>query len=114
MCKVRGIGVALIDKTFMECLKFVKVSFCFTPKRCSSSIISKPKFLKITSLPKILCVPTKISISPFAVLSLISLTLLPSVKRLKSRIFTGNSAILSRKVFVCCAAKTVVGAKTAT
>ena len=42
---VLGIGVALKDKISTFNLNFFKISFCFTPNLCSSSIIKSPKSL---------------------------------------------------------------------
>ena len=50
--KVLGIGVAEREMTFMPFFKDLICSFCLTPNLCSSSIISRFKFLKEISLLK--------------------------------------------------------------
>src|SRR2546423_5052155 len=40
---VRGIGVALRESTSTRSLSWRRSSFCFTPKRCSSSTIRRPR-----------------------------------------------------------------------
>ena len=50
ICRVRGIGVADSERTSTLSLSWRRSSFCFTPKRCSSSTISRPRSLPRTSL----------------------------------------------------------------
>ena len=64
-CKVLGIGVAVNVKTSISSLIDRSFSFTLTPNFCSSSTISKPSFLKSTSLLTILCVPIITSTLPF-------------------------------------------------
>jgi len=49
--KVRGIGVAVMASTSTEARNCFTRSLWATPKRCSSSTISKPRCLNATSLP---------------------------------------------------------------
>ena len=49
MCSVRGIGVADSVSTSTERRISLRRSLCATPKRCSSSTITRPRFLKPTS-----------------------------------------------------------------
>ncbi len=66
ICKVRGIGVAdsVITSTFLA----ITLSFSFwaTPKRCSSSTITKPISLNRISFDNRRCVPITMSTVPFA------------------------------------------------
>ena len=64
MCSVRGIGVALIESTSMLARMDLMRSFCTTPKRCSSSMISRPRSLNCTSLDSMRCVPIMTSTLP--------------------------------------------------
>ena len=57
ICNVLGIGVADKVKTSILVFNSLSFSFCSTPKRCSSSMMSKPKSLKLISLLSNLCVP---------------------------------------------------------
>ena len=63
-CKVRGIGVAVIVKVSTFTFSCRSFSLTDTPNFCSSSMISKPRSLKRTSLPTIRWVPIKIFTSP--------------------------------------------------
>ena len=109
MLRVRGIGVAVSVRISTSARKAFKVSFWRTPKRCSSSIITKPSCLKLISLERTLWVPIIISTVPFLMPSMALLISLPERKRESSAIFTGQSAKRSRKVCACCSAKRVVG-----
>ena len=64
MFSVRGIGVAVSVSTSALAEIFFSFSFCATPKRCSSSIMTSPSFANSTSEDISLCVPTIISVSP--------------------------------------------------
>ena len=61
---VLGIGVAVKVKTSTSERNFFSFSLWATPNLCSSSIITKPRFLNFTSSWMILCVPIQISIWP--------------------------------------------------
>lgn len=66
ICRVRGIGVAVSVRTSTFSLSFLIFSLCATPKRCSSSMIRSPRFLKTTSLERTRCVPITTSTCPFS------------------------------------------------
>ena len=66
ICSVRGIGVALIEITSTFSLSWRNSSFCLTPKRCSSSTISRPRSLARTSRDSSRWVPIRMSTSPSA------------------------------------------------
>ena len=66
MCSVRGIGVALMVTTSTFFLICFSRSLCFTPKRCSSSTITRPRSLNTTSFESSRCVPIAISTLPAA------------------------------------------------
>ena len=42
----------------------LKRSFCFTPKRCSSSMMTSPRFLNLMSFDRMRCVPMTMSTAP--------------------------------------------------
>ena len=66
-CSVLGIGVALkVSVSIFSLISFI-LSLIFTPNFCSSSMINKPKSLKITSLLTNLCVPIMMSVCPFKI-----------------------------------------------
>ncbi len=89
-------------------------SFCCTPKRCSSSIINKPKSLYMTSPCNNLWVPITMSALPLSRFLMDCVLALPVLKRDKLSICMGQSAKRSRKVSKCCWANNVVGTNTAT
>ncbi len=64
MCSVRGIGVALSESTSTSRRSARSSSFCATPKRCSSSTITRPSSLGITSRLSTRCVPISTSTLP--------------------------------------------------
>ena len=64
MPSVRGIGVAVSVSTSTSARNAFSASFCRTPKRCSSSMITSPSRLNFTSPDKSLCVPMTISTEP--------------------------------------------------
>ena len=47
MCSVRGIGVADSDSTSTATRSSLNRSFCSTPKRCSSSMTTRPEVLEL-------------------------------------------------------------------
>ena len=65
-CSVRGIGVAVSVSTSTASRSALSRSLCFTPKRCSSSTMSRPRSLKVTSGESSRWVPMMMSISPSA------------------------------------------------
>ena len=92
MLSVRGIGVAVIVRISTSARKALMASFCFTPNRCSSSIIKSPRSLKPKSLCSSLWVPTKISIFPERTRSIICCRSLPDLKRETTSTVKGQSA----------------------
>ena len=64
MCSVRGIGVAESASTSTSSRSARRSSFCATPKRCSSSTITRPRSFGITSRERRRCVPTRTSTLP--------------------------------------------------
>ena len=62
---VRGIGVAVSVRQSRLVFFFLIFSFNATPNFCSSSITSNPKSLNSYLSFKAVCVPIKISMSPF-------------------------------------------------
>ena len=66
MCSVRGIGVAESASTSTSSRSERSSSFCATPKRCSSSRMTRPSSFGITSRERTRCVPTSTSTLPAA------------------------------------------------
>ena len=66
MCSVRGIGVAESASTSTSSRSERRSSFCATPKRCSSSTITRPRSFGITSRERTRCVPMRTSTLPSA------------------------------------------------
>ena len=64
ICRVRGIGVALIEMTSTLSRIWRSSSFCLTPKRCSSSTISRPRSFARTSRESSRWVPIRMSALP--------------------------------------------------
>jgi len=114
MCRVRGMGVALRVKTSTSWRIFFRCSLCLTPKRCSSSMIKRPRFLKAMSFCNSLCVPMQMSMLPLANPATMACCSFVVLKRLKDSMRTGKASSLSLKVEKCCWASTVVGTSTAT
>ena len=56
-CKVRGIGVAVSVRTCTSALSCFSFSFCATPKCCSSSTMTRPRWAKRTSFASSAWVP---------------------------------------------------------
>src|SRR5205823_219794 len=81
ICRVRGIGVADSDRTSTRSLSCLSSSFCFTPKRCSSSTISRPSSLGRTSRESTRWVPIRMSTLPSPNLASASFTSLVERKR---------------------------------
>ena len=111
--RVLGIGVAVIAKMSTSARSARILSFCLTPKRCSSSMITKPRFLKINSGPSSLCVPITISSFPDLHSSAtIALSLFEFIL-LTLAMDTGQFAKRFLNVSKCCCARSVVGTSTA-
>ena len=114
MCSVLGIGVAVIVKTSIFVLNFFIFSLSLTPKRCSSSIIKRPKSLKLTSSLSSLCVPTTTSTSPNLSFFIISSCSFLVLNLFNNSTFIANSCILVLNSSYCWFASIVVGTKYAT
>ena len=71
-CSVRGIGVADSVSTCTSLFSSFSRSLCLTPKCCSSSTISRPRFLNEIDEPSSACVPTTMSTVPSAMPFLVS------------------------------------------
>ena len=112
--KVLGIGVAVSVKMSTSARSALRASFWRTPKRCSSSTITNPKFANCVSLESSLWVPIMMSASPLAMASKAALISFVVLKRDNSTMRTGQSAKRSFQVATCCSASRVVGAKIAT
>ena len=67
ICSVRGIGVALIASTSTRSRSWRSASFWATPKRCSSSTITRPRSLGWTSIDSSRWVPIRMSSRAVAV-----------------------------------------------
>ncbi|CAB4955726.1 unannotated protein [freshwater metagenome] len=111
---VRGIGVADIANTSTVVRIFFKDSFCSTPKRCSSSTITRPRSLKFTSCESKRWVPITTSTLPAASSVRISLDSFAELKRDIPATRIGKPAYLSANVLACCCTSKVVGTSTAT
>ena len=111
---VRGIGVADIASTSTEVRSDFRYSLCSTPKRCSSSTITRPRSLNRTVCCRIRCVPMTMSTPPSRRPVMIASASLPGVKRDSSLMVTGNCDIRSVNVVWCWCASSVVGTSTAT
>ena len=113
--KVRGIGVAVNVITSTSARSARRRSFCLTPNRCSSSMITKPRSLKAKSEPEYLMganhdVHFAVG-AAFGNLGVLAVAAQPA-HRLSMLI--GHWAKRSRKVSKCCWANSVVGTKMTT
>ncbi len=111
--RVRGIGVAESIRTSTFSLACFILSFDMTPKRCSSSMISRPRSLKTTSSFSMRTVPMSMSISPQASRPITSFCSLRERKREIRATVTGKPVNLAVKVIWCCCARIVVGTRKA-
>ena len=111
ICRVRGIGVAERLMTSTWSLRLRSSSFWRTPKRCSSSTMTRPRSFGRTSVLSSRCVPT-------------STSTLPRLKSRGSALLGGSAkardhADLDRQLgeallegHQCCSARMVVGTST--
>ena len=90
MFSVRGIGVAESVSTSTPWDSALMCSLWATPKRCSSSTTSSPRFLKLTSLDSSRCVPMTRSHLPFFSSSSTFALCAPVRKRLRTSMVTGK------------------------
>ena len=111
---VRGIGVADMASTSTSVRSCLRYSFCSTPNRCSSSMMTRPSRSNRVSGDSSRCVPITTSTLPSASPARVSLTSRSLWNRDSGRTTTGNGAYRSLNVAKCCAASSVVGASTAT
>ena len=114
MCSVRGIGVADSVSTSTSSRSDFSSSFCATPKRCSSSRMTRPSSFGITSRLRTRCVPMSTSTLPSAKSASTCFTSFGERKRETISTRTGKSRKRSRNVFQCCSARIVVGASIST
>ena len=114
MASVRGMGVAVSVSTSISARRFFSASFWRTPKRCSSSMITRPRSRNFTSLDSSLWVPMTMSILPLSMPSRVLRVDLAVPKRDSSATFSGKLEKRSLKVWKCCSASSVVGVSTAT
>ena len=92
---VRGIGVAVMVRISISARIDLSVSFCRTPKRCSSSIMASPRFLNFILFWMSAWVPMTISMVPAASLSMTSACSFFVLNRDMESTTTGQSANLS-------------------
>ena len=90
MPSVRGIGVAVSVSTSTSARIAFIASLWRTPKRCSSSITSRPRRLNLTSAESSLWVPTTMSIVPSASPSSAAFTSFGERKRDSSATLIGH------------------------
>jgi len=98
MLSVRGMGVAVSVNRCTLARSAFSASFWRTPKRCSSSTITRPRSLNFTSGCSRRCVPTITSSLPSARRSSSALISLVVLKRDSTSTFKGQSAKRSRKL----------------
>ena len=98
MCKVLGIGVAVRVRMSTWLRICLSLSLCITPNRCSSSIITRPRSLNLTSFWTKRCVPIHMSIVPSFSASKVFFCSKFDLNRLRTDNSTGKAFILSKKV----------------
>ena len=91
-------GVAVRVSTSTDRRIFLRCSLCFTPKRCSSSMMSSPNFLKVTSFCNRRCVPITMSIAPEARPASAAFCSARDWKRLSTATRVGKASMRARKV----------------
>ena len=101
MCRVRGMGVAVIVKQSISLRKFFIFSLCSTPKRCSSSSTRSPSSLNLTSPESRRWVPMTKSIFPSLKSRRIFSCSLGELKRLSAATRTPKSAKRPHAVLKC-------------
>ncbi len=98
MFSVRGIGVAVRVRMSTSLRSALSCSFWRTPKRCSSSMITSPRLVNLTSSCSSLWVPMRMSTLPSASSCAAPWISLADLKRLITSTRTGQSAKRSRKL----------------
>ena len=98
MFSVRGMGVA--ERVSMSTpMKFsLSFSLCFTPKRCSSSMMTRPRSWNFTSLDSSRWVPTTMSTLPACRPRRVSFCCFVVRKRDIISTFTGKASMRERMV----------------
>ena len=98
MFRVRGMGVA--ERVSISTpMKFsFSFSLCFTPNRCSSSMMTRPRSWKRTSLESRRWVPTTMSTLPDCRPRRVSFCCFAVRKRESIPIFTGKASIRESRV----------------
>ncbi len=114
IASVRGIGVAVSVSTSTSARSFFSCSFWRTPKRCSSSMITRPRFANLTSAWISLWVPMTRSMVPALIPASAACTSFGERNRESSVSRTGKSEKRSENTWKCCSASSVVGTSTAT
>jgi len=89
---VLGIGVALIDSTSTLTRICLRASLCSTPKRCSSSMITRPRSLNFTESLIRRWVPITTSTRPDASPSMVLRVSEADWKRLREATVIGKPA----------------------
>ena len=107
---VRGMGVALITSVCGWSALPDKSPRWRTPKRCCSSVTTKPSFRNSTLAESTACVPTTRSASPAAIAASAALRAAPFTLPVKSAVRTPSPANNPSSVAACCAARISVGA----
>ncbi len=114
MWRVRGMGVALMASTSTLARIFFSRSLWLTPKRCSSSMTTRPRSLNFTRAPSSWWVPMTISTFPASTSWRMALASAASTNRLSISMRMGKAEKRSLKVRKCWKHKMVVGHSTAT
>ncbi|MNY60462.1 hypothetical protein D3C86_1970150 [compost metagenome] len=95
---VRGMGVAVSVSTSTSARSAFICSLWRTPKRCSSSMISRPRSWNLVDSDSSLCVPTTMSTVPSAMPLTAAVISLPERKRETSATRIGHLAKRSTSV----------------
>jgi hypothetical protein len=95
---VRGMGVADMVSTSTAVRSCLRYSLCSTPKRCSSSTITMPRFLKRVEVWSSRCVPITMSALPSAAFARVCSVSFGVWKRDSCRMSSGNCPIRSVNV----------------
>ena len=90
MPSVRGMGVAVRVSTSTSARRAFICSLWRTPKRCSSSMIKRPRLWNLVDSDSSLCVPTTMSTVPSPMPLMAAVISLPERKRETSATFTGH------------------------
>ncbi|MOA02443.1 hypothetical protein D3C78_1218950 [compost metagenome] len=113
-CRVRGMGVAESVSTCTSLFSSFSRSLCFTPKCCSSSMMSRPRLAKLIPAPSSAWVPTTISVLPSATSFFVSVNSFEPTRRDACCTRIGRPRKRSEKVRKCWRESKVVGTTTAT